>query len=74
MVNIIKKYWQWIFLVCLVFYFIVRNNRNVNELKENGKQTKAYLHEVKGVGSKGTIRGFYRFEINNIIIFLICIY
>ena len=65
MVNNIKKYWQWIFLVCLVFYFIVRNNGNINELKENGKQTKAYLYEVKGVGSKGTIRGFYRFEINN---------
>lgn len=65
MVNNIKKYWQWIFLVCLVFYFIVRNNGNINELKENGKQAKAYLYEVKGVGSKGTIRGFYRFEINN---------
>lgn len=65
MMTSIKKYWQWIFLVCLVFYFIVRNNGNVNELKENGKQAKAYLYKVKGVGSKGTIRGFYKFEINN---------
>jgi hypothetical protein len=52
-------------IVCLVFYFIIRNNKNINELKENGKQTRAYLYDVKGVGSKRTIRGFYRFEISN---------
>lgn len=63
MVVKIKKYWLWISLVCLTIFLIIRNNSNINDLKVNGKQTKAFFYEVKSVGSKGTIRGFYRFEV-----------
>lgn len=64
-VNKIKANFVLILFICFIIFLIIRNNNNNNELQENGKQTKAYLYEVKGVGSKGTIRGFYRFEINN---------
>ncbi|QTV04772.1 hypothetical protein [Faecalibacter bovis] len=64
-VNRIKANFVLILFICFIIFLLLRNNKNNNELQENGKQAKAYLYKVKGVGSKGTIRGFYRFEINN---------
>lgn len=49
----------------MLWYVVIRPETRISELKEYGKLTKAYLYEVKGVGSKGTIRGFYRFEVSN---------
>lgn len=61
-----KKSFIWLAIILLMFWYIgIRPEIRISNLKENGKQTKAYLYEVKGVGAKGTIRGFYRFEINN---------
>jgi hypothetical protein len=56
---------SWIILLGLIIYFTIRNNSNIDKLKSESVLTKAYLFEVKGVGSKGTIRGFYRFKVNN---------
>ena len=61
----IKANFVLILFLCLIIFLVLRNNNYTNELQENGKQAKAYLYKVKGVGSKGTIRGFYRFVINN---------
>lgn len=56
----------WIAIILLIFWYIgIRPELRISELRNDGKQTKAYLYKVKGVGSKGTIRGFYRFVINN---------
>lgn len=55
----------WILLLGIIIYFSIRNNSNIEKLRNEGALTKAYLFEVKGVGSKGTIRGFYRFKIHN---------
>jgi hypothetical protein len=56
----------WIPLVLLMIWYLgVRPEIRISELRNDGKQIKAFLYEVKGIGSKGTIRGFYRFEINN---------
>jgi hypothetical protein len=56
----------WTVIILLMFWYLgIRPEMRISELRNDGKQTKAYLYEVKGVGSKGTIRGFYRFEINN---------
>lgn len=67
--NLLNRYKSkivWTVIILLMFWYLgIRPEIRISELKENGKQTKAYLNEVKGVGSKGTIRGFYRFEINN---------
>lgn len=63
--NRIKANFVLILFILFIIFLVVRNNYNNNDLKNNGKQTRAYLYEVKRVGSKGTIRGFYRFEINN---------
>jgi hypothetical protein len=61
-----KKSFIWLVIILLMFWYVgIRPEIRISDLKENGKQAKAYLYEVKGVGSKGTIRGFYRFEINN---------
>lgn len=55
----------FVIILLMIWYLGIRPETRISELKENGKQTKAYLYEVMSVGSKGTIRGFYRFEINN---------
>jgi len=56
----------WTVIVLLMFWYLgIGPEMRISELRNDGKQTNAYLYEVKGVGSKGTIRGFYRFEINN---------
>ncbi|WP_310560109.1 hypothetical protein [Flavobacterium sp.] len=57
----IKNHYLWILLVLFLIYISIRNNNNISELKINGKQVTGYLYEVKEVGSKGTIRGFYKF-------------
>jgi hypothetical protein len=61
----IKANFVLILFICFIIFLVLRNNNNNDELQKRGKQAKAYLYKVKGVGSKGTIRGFYRFEINN---------
>lgn len=56
----------WFVIFLLLFWYLgIRPEIRISEFKQNGKQTKAYLYEVKSVGSKGTTRGFYRFEVNN---------
>ncbi|KAF2336654.1 hypothetical protein [Flavobacterium nitrogenifigens] len=66
LINRYKNSLIWIVIILLMFWFLgIRPEIRVSELKENGKLTKAYLYEVKRVGSKGTIRGFYRFKVNN---------
>ena len=64
-VNRIKSNFVLILFIFFIIFLVLRNNNNNDELQKKGKQAKAYLYKVKGVGSKGTIRGFYRFEINN---------
>ena len=63
--NKIKSHYLWILLILFLVYVSIRNNNNISILQKNGKQVTGYLYEVKGVGSKGTIRGFYKFEVNN---------
>lgn len=67
--NLLNRYKSrivWTVIVLLMFWYLgIRPEMRISELRNDGKQTKAYLYEVKGVGSKGTTRGFYRFEINN---------
>lgn len=67
--NLLNQYKSrivWTVIILLMFWYLgIRPEIRISELRNDGKQTKAYLYEVKGVGSKGTIRGFYRFEIKN---------
>ena len=63
--NRIKGNFVLILFICFIIFLVLRNNNNNDELQKKGKHAKAYLYKVKGVGSKGTIRGFYRFKINN---------
>lgn len=66
LLNRYKSRIIWTVIILLMFWYLgIRPEMRISELRNDGKQTKAYLYEVKGVGSKGTIRGFYRFEINN---------
>ena len=60
-----KDNYVLILFILFIFFFVIRNNNNISELKKRGKQAIGYLYEVKGVGSKGTIRGFYKFRVNN---------
>jgi hypothetical protein len=65
MIENIKKYWLWLFVIIFIIYLTIRNNSNITDLKEKGKTTIGYIYDVRSVGSKGTIRCFYRFKINN---------
>ena len=71
MINLIKRKknnnipFVWVIILLVVIFFVVRNYYNIYDLRKNGIHIKGFLYEVKGVGSKGIIRGFYRFEINN---------
>lgn len=62
--NFIKDYYLWLLLILFIIFISIRNNNNISQLQNNGKQVTGYLYEVKGVGSKGTIRGFYKFQVN----------
>ena len=66
--NRYKSKIVWAVIIVLMFWYVgIRPKFRISELNKYGKQTRAFLYKVKGVGSKGTIRGFYRFEINNIL-------
>lgn len=67
LINRFKDNFVLILFIVFIIFLVVRNNDNNDELNKNGKQTRTFLYKVKRVGSKGTIRGFYRFEINNIL-------
>jgi hypothetical protein len=64
-VNIIRTNLVLVLFVFFIIFLVLRNNNNNDELQKKGKQTKAYLYKVKAVGSKGIIRGFYKFKLNN---------
>jgi hypothetical protein len=65
-INRYKSSLIWIVIILLLFWYIgIRPEIRISELKKNGKQVTGYLYEVKGVGSKGTIRGFYKFRVND---------
>jgi len=67
----IIRHWKtifWLIIISIFLWFcIIIPRKEIHELTENGKQVKGYLYEVKTVGSKGTIRGFYRFKVSNSI-------
>jgi len=52
-------------MLLMLWYVGIRPEVRISELQKNGKQVTWYLYEVKGVGSKGTIRGFYKFRVND---------
>ena len=54
----------WILFLFSFVILIVRNNYNVFRLKSYGLETKAFVYRKYSVGSKGTIRCFYRFVVN----------
>ena len=61
--NSTKIFWIIISLIAVWLLFI-RPEVNIRNLRNNGQETKGIIYSKKGVGSKGTIRCFYRFEIN----------
>lgn len=66
LINRYKSSLIWIVIILLMFWYIgIRPEIRISELKKKGKQVTGYLYEVKGVGSKGTIRGFYKFRVND---------
>jgi hypothetical protein len=52
---------SWKFLIVLILILILKNNLSIYLLKKYGQEKVVEIHKVKRVGSKGTIRAFYRF-------------
>ncbi|MBK8626931.1 MAG: hypothetical protein IPN86_15600 [Saprospiraceae bacterium] len=55
-------FWIIIFLM-FVWYIIIRPEYNIHLLRSEGKETKGRIYRKSSVGSKGTIRCFYNFEV-----------
>jgi hypothetical protein len=51
----------WLLIVGLI-YLTFRNEYRVYTLRKNGVKTVGYVYSVQLVGSKGTVRCFYRFS------------
>ena len=49
-----------------MWYIVIRPNYNIYKLRNNGQETKGRIFRKSGVGSKGTIRCFYNFEVKGI--------
>jgi hypothetical protein len=68
---VVKKYFSlsksqifWlIFSVLFIWYIIIRPDYNISRLRDDGKEVKGWIYRKSGVGSKGTIRCFYNFEV-----------
>ncbi len=51
-------------LLLVVFLALVfRNNNNISKLRNDGNEVKGLIYKKSEVGSKGTIRCFYNFEV-----------
>lgn len=64
LLKIILNYFPIILFIGIIIFFSLKNNNEIGELKQKGKKTKALIYDKKSVGSKGTIRSFYRFKVN----------
>lgn len=53
----------WILLILAFLFLLFRNNNNISKLRNNGIETMGRIYRKSGVGSKGTIRCFYNFEV-----------
>jgi len=53
----------WIFFIIVFLFFVFRNNNNIGKLRNEGQETKGRIYRKSSVGSKGTIRCFYNFEV-----------
>jgi hypothetical protein len=54
----------WIFFIIVFLFLVFRNNNNISKLRNEGQETKGRIYRKSGVGSKGTIRCFYNFDVN----------
>lgn len=61
-ISTTKIYWI-IFGGLFIWFILIRPEYNIYRLKNNGIETKGRIYRKSGVGSKGTIRCFYNFEI-----------
>lgn len=53
----------YFFFFLIVIYFVIRNYSNISKLRNDGIETKGWIYRKSSVGSKGTIRSFYTFEV-----------
>ena len=62
--SISKSQIFWlVFSVLFIWYIIIRPDYNISNLRNDGKEVKGRIYRKSGVGSKGTIRCFYNFEV-----------
>ena len=61
-----KIFWSIIILL-IVWCLLVRPELNIYKLRNYGQQINGVIYQKKGVGSKGTIRCFYNFMVDDLI-------
>lgn len=57
-----KIFWILVGLIS-IWILLIRPEINMNKLRKNGQVANGIIYSKKGVGSKGTIRSFYNFEV-----------
>jgi hypothetical protein len=60
--NKSKIFWI-LFSLLFIWLIIIRPEYNISKLRNEGQETKGRIYRKSGVGSKGTIRCFYNFEV-----------
>lgn len=53
----------WVLIILVFIALLFRNNNNISKLRKDGQEVKGRIYRKSGVGSKGTIRCFYNFEV-----------
>jgi len=61
--SLLKTPLIWVVLILAFIFLVFRNNNNIDKLREEGQEVKGIIYRKSGVGSKGTIRCFYSFEV-----------
>ena len=64
LLKILLNNFTILLLIGIIIFFSLKSDNEIAELKQNGKKTKAIIYDKKSVGSKGTIRSFYRIKVN----------
>ena len=62
--NWIRRIFWFSAIILGIWIIFIRPEVNISKLKKEGQETKGVIYRKSGVGSKGTIRCFYNFDVD----------
>lgn len=64
--KLIKKIFWTTIIIIISWIIFIKPEYNISKLKKSGKLVKGIIYRKSLVGSKGTIRCFYNFDVDGI--------